>query len=93
MINKKAIAQSALLLAAVLMIGFGIWRGEQIRCWQRLSGCVWSVLALDKKNGSFLARFRGWFQAGATLLTNIHLPNLPRVFCIRARAKQYVCRG
>ena len=27
MINKKAIAQSALLLAAVLMIGFGIWRG------------------------------------------------------------------
>ena len=28
MINKKAIAQSALLLAAVLMIGFGIWGGE-----------------------------------------------------------------
>ena len=28
MLNKKAIAQSALLLAAVLMIGFGIWRGE-----------------------------------------------------------------
>lgn len=28
MINKKAIAQSALLLAAALMIGFGIWRGE-----------------------------------------------------------------
>ncbi len=28
MINKKAIAQSALLVAAVLMIGFGIWRGE-----------------------------------------------------------------
>lgn len=28
MINKKAIAQSALLLAAVLMISFGIWRGE-----------------------------------------------------------------
>ena len=28
MINKKAIAQSVLLLAAVLMSGFGIWRGE-----------------------------------------------------------------
>ena len=28
MINKKAIVQSALLLAAVLMIGFGIWHGE-----------------------------------------------------------------
>ena len=24
---------------------------------------------MDKKNGSFLARFRGWFQAGAALLT------------------------
>ena len=35
--------------------------------------------ALDKKNTSgashLLARFRGWIQAGATLLTNIHLPN------------------
>ena len=28
MINKKAIAQSALLLAAVLMVRLGIWRGE-----------------------------------------------------------------
>ena len=33
---------------------------------------------MDKKNGSFLARFRGWFQAGATLLTNIHLPNFAK---------------
>ena len=34
---------------------------------------------MDKKNTSgvshLLARFRGWIQAGATLLTNIHLPN------------------
>ena len=22
-----------------------------------------------------MARFRGWIQAGATLLTNLHLPN------------------
>ena len=28
MLNKKAIAQSALLLAAILMIGVGIGRGE-----------------------------------------------------------------
>ena len=28
MINKKAIAQSALLSAAVVMLGFGNWRGE-----------------------------------------------------------------
>ena len=34
---------------------------------------------LDKKmksNKNFLARFRGWIQAVATLLTNIHIPNL-----------------
>ena len=34
--------------------------------------------ALDKKTSGVshrLARFRGWIQAGATLLTNIHLPN------------------
>ena len=28
MINKKAIAEAALRLAAVLRISFGIWRGE-----------------------------------------------------------------
>ena len=34
---------------------------------------------LDKKmksNKNFLARFRGWIQAAATLLTNIRIPNL-----------------
>lgn len=30
---------------------------------------------MDKKKTSVLARFRGWIQAGAALLTNIHLPN------------------
>ena len=34
---------------------------------------------MDKKmksNKNFLARFRGWIQAAATLLSNIHIPNL-----------------
>ena len=34
---------------------------------------------MDKKmksNKNFLTRFRGWIQAAATLLTNIHIPNL-----------------
>ena len=48
---------------------------------------------MDKQKSSFLARFRGWIQAGAALLTNIHLPNFARVFCIRAREKQFVYRG
>ena len=33
---------------------------------------------MDKKHtgvSHLLSRFRGWIQAGATLLTNIHLPN------------------
>lgn len=29
-----------------------------------------------KSNKNFLARFRGWIKAAATLLTNIHIPNL-----------------
>ena len=29
-----------------------------------------------KSNKNFLARFRGWIQTVATLLTNIHIPNL-----------------
>ena len=29
-----------------------------------------------KSNKNFLACFRGWIQAAATLLTNIHIPNL-----------------
>ena len=29
-----------------------------------------------KSNKNFLVRFRGWIQAAATLLTNIHIPNL-----------------
>ena len=33
------------------------------------------MLGLDKRNIPVLARFRGWIQAAATLLTNIHLPN------------------
>ena len=42
---------------------------------------------MDKKNGSFLARFRGWFQAGATLLTNIHLPNFAKGVLYQGKGK------
>ena len=40
---------------------------------------------MDKKKLNPLARFRGFIQAGATLLTNIHLPTLPKERCIRQR--------
>ena len=51
------------------------------------------MLALDKKNGSFLARFRGWFQAGATLLTNIHLPNFAKGVLYQGKGKTVCVPG
>ena len=57
---------------------------------QKPSGCVWSVWALDKKKLNPLARFRGFIQAGATLLTNIHLPNFAKGTLYQGSGK-YVC--
>ena len=51
------------------------------------------MLALDKKNGSFLARFRGWFQAGAALLTNIHLPNFAKGVLYQGKGKTVCVPG
>lgn len=45
---------------------------------------------MDKKKTSFLARFRGWIQAGAALLTNIHLPNFLKGTLYQGKGK-YVC--
>ena len=45
---------------------------------------------MDKKNGSFLARFRGLIQAGAALLTNIHLPNFLKGTLYQGKGK-YLC--
>lgn len=47
-------------------------------CWPRQFDYAWSALELDKRRNpvsQFLSRFRSLIQAGATLLTNIHLPN------------------
>ena len=48
---------------------------------------------MDKKNGSFLARFRGWFQAGAALLTNIHLPNFAKGVLYQGKGKTVCVPG
>ena len=75
---KKAVVQVLLIAAGIAMVCFGALRGEAVPCSTRRSGCAWSVSALDKKKQSvslLLSRFRGWIQAAATLLTNIHLPN------------------
>ena len=53
--------------------------------------------ALDKKKKTgashFLARFRGWIQAGATLLTNIHLPNFVKGEIYQGKGKTVCVPG
>ena len=45
---------------------------------------------MDKKKLPFPARFRGWIQAAATLLTNVHLPNFLKGTLYQGKGK-YVC--
>ena len=45
---------------------------------------------MDKKKPNPLARFRGFIQAGATLLTNLHLPNFAKGTLYQGGGK-YVC--
>ena len=45
---------------------------------------------MDKKKLNPLARFRGFIQAGATLLTNLHLPNFAKGTLYQGSGK-YVC--
>lgn len=48
------------------------------------------MLALDKKKhkaSHILAHVRGWIQAVATILTNIHLPNFFKGEIYRGNAK------
>lgn len=50
---------------------------------------------MDKKTNVIskkIARLRGWIQAVATLLTNIHIPNLFKGRIYQGNAKQYVCQ-
>ena len=51
---------------------------------------------MDKKlksNMNFLVRFRGWFQAAATLLTNPHIPNLFKGKIYQGNAKTICVPG
>ena len=52
---------------------------------------------MDKKKKAgashFLARFRGWIQAGATLLTNIHLPHFVKGEIYQGKGKTVCVPG
>ncbi len=79
MLRYRRLSQFVLLAAGVIMMAYGAVRGETALCTlAKRSNYVWSVWELDKKQIYFLkktARLRGWIQAVATLLTNIHIPN------------------
>ena len=56
-------------------------------------GVCWNWLRYkqrNKKKVHFFARFRGWIQAVATLLTNIHLPNFLKGSLNQGKGK-YTC--
>ena len=51
---------------------------------------------MDKNNNKFskqLSRFRGWIQAAATLLTNIHLPNFIKGEIYQGKGKAVCVSG
>lgn len=51
---------------------------------------------MDKKNigaSRFMARFRGWIQAGAVLFTNLHLPNFIKGGIYRGKGKNVCVPG
>lgn len=57
---------------------------------------VWSVLELarkEKTKSNLLAKCRGWIQAGATLLTNIHLPNFLKGEIYKGKGKTVCVPG
>ena len=51
---------------------------------------------MDKKNigaSRFMARFRGWIQAGAVLFTNLHLPNFIKGGIYQGKGKNVCVPG
>ena len=51
---------------------------------------------MDKKLSGVsqtMSRFRGWIQAGATLLTNLHLPNFLKGGLYQGAGKNRLCAG
>ena len=68
-----------LLLGGAAMLCFGIWRGEAETVLNKAIRLVSGVCGNWIRNrpdiSQILSRFRGWLQAGAALLANLHLPN------------------
>ena len=64
--------------------------GKRLQCLEKQLNYVWSVSELDKKKNlrsKKIAGIRGWIQAAATLLTNIHIPNFFQGKIYQGKAK------
>ena len=99
MVDKKRTAiQVLLLLVALAMLYFGVQRGEAGAAAEQgdssMSGVCRHWVRNFRRVQDLLIRFRGWVQAGATLLSNLHLPGFfEGQLYIRARAKPSAFRG
>ena len=70
--------------------------GKRLQCLEKQLNYVWSVSELDKKKNlrsKKIAGIRGWIQAVATLLTNIHIPNLFKGKIYQGNAKAVCVPG
>ena len=76
----RNISQILLLMAGITMISYGAVRGEAAVVLGKSNKTMSGVCRnwIRKKNllSKQTVRLRGWIQAAATLLTNIHIPNL-----------------
>ena len=80
--------QVALLIVGIAWCVLALCVARRMPCWPKQLGCAWSVSELDKRENTashILARFRGFIQAVATLITNIHLPNFAKGGIYQAR--------
>lgn len=74
------------------MIGFGIWRGGRYgagKGYPVVYGVCWHWIRKTVLSGPF----PGWFQAGAALLTNIHLPNFAKGVLYQGKGKTVCVPG
>jgi len=78
------------------MLCFGVWRGEAATVLSKAIKLCLECVGIGKKFSGVsqtTSRFRGWIQASATLLTNLHLPNFLKGGLYQGAGKPSACRG
>ena len=96
----KKISQAFVLIAGITMVSYGAIRGEAAvvlgKSNKIMSGvCRNWIRKIRKRNHDpkKTAGIRGWIQAAATLLTNIHIPNLFKGKIYQGNAKAVCVPG